>query len=570
MAPETGTEFIPCEENPYYRLATVHGVIDWKMSRQSRRNLVDQNRVTWNRYFAQGLNDSEKDKLKTQGVPSDEIDLPLTATEEEAIRQRLNGLEKPNYKEKIDFRKVQFDLELDMGGFVFANFVDFSCAEISDHADFKGAKFSGHANFARTKFSRHTYFLRAKFLGNTYFWGVKFSRYVDFGEAKFSEYADFRKAEISGDAGFEGAKFSGHANFEGVKFSGGADFKVAKFSEYANFRKAEISGDAHFDESKFSGSASFSGAKFLNRTFFFRSKFSGDVSFNKSKFSGNVYFDESKFSGNAFFTGATKVEEQHEFGGFVSFAGATFEKEADFKNRVFFNKTTFDQCEFLNFVPNFAEAKLHQATTWRDVVWPSLPTIDKTEVKDDPYLDEASKIEEQKEPSRKRIYRVEDQVDAYRNLRLRMKQIENYQQEVFFLGKELDAKRRVHWLNRAYFRWFPSLVYKLFSDYGTSLARPVGGLLCLIASFGALVFWLTARGKAEALGVMEWVTMGMQSLWFSARYALPLIGPIDEWDQAISQSLPSGILVFTVGQTILGVVFLFLIGLALRNRFRIR
>ena len=543
MALDTGTAFIPCEENPYYRLATVHGVPDRNMSAESREELRDRNRVTWNRYFVQGLNSSKKVKLKTEGVPSDDIDTPLTVAEQQAIQQRLNGLEKPNYKETIDFSKVQFYLGLDMEGFVFAN-----------GADFRGAKFSGRA-----------YFMGAKFSGRADFNGAKFSGYPNFARTKFSDYADFN-----------GAKFSGSAHFPGAKFSGIADFKGAKFSSSAYFRGAKFSGDAYFIGAKFSDSAYFMGAKF----------------------SGNADFKEAKFSFEAIFTGAAKVEKLREFGGFVRFAGATFEQKADFTNRVFLNTTNFDQCEFITNVPNFAEAKLHQATTWRGVVWPSLPMIDKTEVKDDPNLDEATKIENPEEVSRNRtnrvgalvdvtfnlingeedqvdaslnlIYKVEDQVDAYRNLRLRMKQIENYQQEVFFLGKELDAKRRVHWLNKAYFRWFPSLVYKLFSDYGTSLARPVGGLLCLIASFGALVFWLTAREKAEALGMMEWVELGMQSLWFSARYALPLIGPIDEWNQAISQSLPSGILVFTVGQTILGVLFLFLIGLALRNRFRIR
>ena len=136
MAPETGTAFIPCEDNPYYRLATVHGVPDGNMSGESFRNLNDRNRVTWNRYFAQGLDDSQKAKLKTQGVPSDEIDLPLTATEQQAIRKRLNGLKEPNYKKTIDFSKVQFDLRLDMEGFVFAKFVDFRIAKFSDHANF--------------------------------------------------------------------------------------------------------------------------------------------------------------------------------------------------------------------------------------------------------------------------------------------------------------------------------------------------------------------------------------------------------------------------------------------------
>ena len=136
MELDTGTAFIPCEDNPYYRLATVHGVPDRNMSAESREELRDRNRVTWNRYFVQGLNDLQKDKLKTQGVPSDEIDLPLTATEQQAIRKRLNGLKEPNYKKTIDFSKVQFDLRLDMEGFVFAKFVDFRIAKFSDHANF--------------------------------------------------------------------------------------------------------------------------------------------------------------------------------------------------------------------------------------------------------------------------------------------------------------------------------------------------------------------------------------------------------------------------------------------------
>ena len=114
MAPETGTKLIPCEENPYYRLATVHGVQKNLFSSPFIAFLNSQNRVIWNRYFAQGLDDSQKAKLKNQGVPSNEIDTPLTVAEQEAIRKRLDGLEEPNYTKEIEFCKVQFDSLLPM------------------------------------------------------------------------------------------------------------------------------------------------------------------------------------------------------------------------------------------------------------------------------------------------------------------------------------------------------------------------------------------------------------------------------------------------------------------------
>ena len=559
MVTETGTKLIPCEENPYYRLATVHGVPDEKMSEESSEDLSFRNLYTWNRYFAQGLNDLRKAELKKEGVSSYGIDDPLTTVEQEAIRKRLNGLEEPDYKEKIDFRKVQFELELGMEYFVFPNGVDFSKSRFEMGANFNQANFSGNADFEEAKFSDYANFNRAKFSSGS-----------DFIGANFSGNADFKKAKFSGPSCFDGAKFSGEANFKGAEFSNCLDLIEEKFSSLVYVEGSALSGYADFGRAKFSGNACFEGVKFSGCVLFDGAKFSGEASFNVAIFLGYTSFSNAKFSGNAIFRGAANIDERREFGGIVNFRGAIFEKDAIFTNRVFLDRTTFDRCEFLNFVPNFAETKLHQLTTWRDVTWPSLPMIDKIEVKEDPNLDQAAKKTKRKETSRKRIYRVEDQVDAYRNLRLRMKQIENYQQEVFFLGKELDAKRRVHWLNKPYFRWFPSLVYKLFSDYGSSLARPAIGLVLLVVGFGLLVFWNIAGGEWGSLGGMDLGILLFQSLCFSGTHALPFISPMNASHSTILDSLPLWMVVPAGIAKTLGIGFLFLMGLALRNRFRIR
>uniref|UniRef100_UPI000A3B4EE4 pentapeptide repeat-containing protein n=1 Tax=Amycolatopsis kentuckyensis TaxID=218823 RepID=UPI000A3B4EE4 len=109
---------------------------------------------------------------------------------------------------------------------------------------------------------------------------------------------DFRGCRV-GNVRFGGARFAGWTRFEDVEFTGYAIFGGSEFDRSANFKRA-----------RFHGSALFRGATFRN----------------------GALFDEAVFRDEAVFGGVRMIDGvPHQdgavFGGAVSFAAATFERD---------------------------------------------------------------------------------------------------------------------------------------------------------------------------------------------------------------------------------------------------
>jgi hypothetical protein len=98
----------------------------------------------------------------------------------------------------------------------------------------------------------------------------------------------------------------------------------------------------------------------------------------------------------------------------------------------------------------------------------------------------------------------------------------------------------------------------LLSDYGRSYARPLYALFA-VAAVGTLLLLLSGA-------VAPW-----QSLGLSAANTLNVIGfRKDFFEPSMIAHLPAGIEVVAAIQTILGTILLFLFGLGVRNRFRMK
>ena len=163
MTDDAKPKLKPCEDNVWYRLATVHGVQSGNYFHDIDFDLAAKNRATWNRYFTQALDARQKANLIKRGFAADELDALLTDEDQAAIDTRLAGMAEPGLNDDIDFSGTVFDRLLDMRGFVF----------------------SRRVNFKRCQFEKAVYF----------------------NEAAFSDYAGFREAVFSGDADFKRAYF---------------------------------------------------------------------------------------------------------------------------------------------------------------------------------------------------------------------------------------------------------------------------------------------------------------------------------------------------------------------------
>ncbi|MFK7942674.1 MAG: pentapeptide repeat-containing protein [Paracoccaceae bacterium] len=249
------------------------------------------------------------------------------------------------------------------------------------------------------------------------------------------------------------------------------------------------------------------------------------------------------FSGVANFRDAT-------FSRYADFSDATFSGDADFSDAKFKSKTVFANVTFQPpraSPPQFYNAELHEDTSWeRITTWP-LPG---------PGHD------------------ASDFVRAYEKLKLLMDDKNKLYSEHMFHRLELQS-RQIAEPNTLATR--ASRLFGWVSDYGWSISRPATGLFVL-ALFGWMVIFLnqaltygadvickTVDGQTVpgALMPLESVKLSISNIFgflgFARTFMRDTLGCLTPLSEIVSMA-----------QSFLGVIFLFLMVLALRNRFRIK
>ena len=109
----------------------------------------------------------------------------------------------------------------------------------------------------------------------------------------------------------------------------------------------------------------------------------------------------------------------------------------------------------------------------------------------------------------------------------------------------------------------PNYLYELTSDFGRSLAMPAFFLVLTWLFFG--LTYSAGFGKAGT---------GINGLLYSAAHLIPFLPGSRKRLEALEAGLfdgpvPDAVFALTLMEGVLGIVFIFLIGLTLRNRFRI-
>jgi uncharacterized protein YjbI with pentapeptide repeats len=356
---------------------------------------------------------------------------------------------------------------------------------------------------------------------NIDFSNVNFEQVVFFGGYFYSFLkVTFDGATFSRDAHFGGATFSGVATFEGVIFSGWANFHETFFA-WAYFGGATFSGDATFSGATFSadmadfGRATFSDVYFHGATFFAGADFGG------ATFSGRAHFiSDVTFSGRANFDSAT-------FWAWADFDGAKFQTSSSFVNVEMKDTTSFKGAIFKTEPPKFFGAKLHQGTVWRGITWPPFPKN----------KDEAGAF-----------------LDAYACLKLEMDRLKKHDDELDFFALELQSRCVL----LGPWRGLPILLYGVLSDYGRSYARPFLWLLIVAAIGAVLLVFSDALPIEKSFGLSFANTLNV----FGFRK--------DFFDSHYVEDLPAALKILAAIQTILGGILLFLFGLGIRNKFRMK
>lgn len=315
---------------------------------------------------------------------------------------------------------------------------------------------------------------------------------------------------------------------DSIHFSRDVELEKWVFRGFVSFSDATFDGVALFNSATFGGLAMFVSATFGGDAFFGSATFDGDARFGSATFGGVAEFTEATFGGPAWFSAAT-------FGGPAWFASATFVGDADFSDGAFAGPADFRNARFRGGVPEFYQRRFHQNTIFTDRrdIWPDI----------------TAETAEQAER-------------AYTRLRQAMKELDKPDDEAFFGRQELRCKA----LTEGRFHRLVSRGYGFFSDYGFSIGRPLAGLGTVVfAGAGPIGSWLKfCRGEPGSGGIFQGLGISLANtfsfLGFHRLYIdKDTLAAMPDWLKAIG-----GV------QTVAGVTLLFLLGLGLRNRFRLK
>ena len=523
-------------------------------------------------------------------------------------------------KGAVDFRDAQFGkgtvsflgAQFGEGGVFFDRgkfgdgAVDFSEAQFGDGGvSFGEAQFGdGGVSFGEAQFGE----------GDVYFWRSQFGDGgVSFGEAQFGEgrVSFFETQFGEGDVSFEGAEFGdGTVSFIGADFkSDTVSFVDAKFCEgYVFFGRTDFGN----------GKVLFAGTHFGE----------GDVNFWQARFGeGDVLFDEARFGeGDVDFSEA-------EFGeGFTRFSAATMPRgEVNFDYCLFLGPVIFSQLKAVDKLTglSFRHSVLKSSLDLSGNEFNCVPDLTNTQLSNQLLLNfscagEAvasfgslpkrlvfslwsrlkpllsfgllrSKGRAQKSHHAVTHEKPTDSISKEAEALCRLKELaegnRDHDKAHEFYRQEMRVRRL---LMTSELAEMLDHAFDAIADYGNSISRPCLALLIITGLF-AIIYWLCALGVGDASFWSGQTFFG--ALLYSMSQILPFVssrrlaeseslrslftaatevtenectkGAIVSVDGLPILDVPNLIVALSMLQGVLSFVLLFLVGLGLRNRFRL-
>jgi uncharacterized protein YjbI with pentapeptide repeats len=358
--------------------------------------------------------------------------------------------------------------------------------------------------------------------------------------------------------------FSGH-DFRTVE----VDFSSFNFGAHANFSGAVFPRNVNFSEAIFGIEASFTGTQFASRVSFNRCYFDCDARFNGTQFSNEASFRGAVFETGVRFVGRAweqlskyyserkgKVEQAKKWADkrglspssfkSIYFNGAQFKGRVNFSDRSFLGQTSFGKDEFGNkasfkVAPKFHNCKLHQDTSLNEAIFP-MPDGSGSAIA----------------------------ARAYRTLKLAFSGQQAIREEQRFFLHEMAEEAAMTIGSRRYLY----KAYSLFSQYGFSITRPIVlfavTLLAMMLIYGVLSYLNNCLPNANNCRFSTaWVE-------FSLLQSLPLPGLDKLSDTLRGQLFPTeglisiAVTVAVILHKAISLLALFLMGLALRNLFKLK
>jgi hypothetical protein len=484
----------------------------------------------------------------------------------------------PDWKNKADFSNYVNTLGdhlIDLSNFEFGDGANFEGSNWRSSVKFKGCKWGNYSNLSKVTWENHSNFLFSE-------WG---------------ECCNFNFSQWGSDTIFSQAKWGIFCTFIGSTWGDRCRFISSQWSKNCNFLGSSWGDDANFNGAKWGQSAYFVGAQWRGSAYFEGTQWGRDIDFSGAYWFGKVSFGgvnlitlRHLFQNQKQFDNAKDWSEQH--GGEsniffkMNFSGARFLEDVDFSNRQFkegvFYGVLQSKPEKLTPLVNDAVERLRVE---RDLTT-NLPIIENDGLVFEPDPDQRLHVVFGAAPKFHgcEIHQdtsfegaefpkptgSEEAARAYRTLKLAFNKQQAIREEQRFFKLEMEEETlRETGLKRWLFK-----AYKTFSDYGFSITRPL--------TYGGLgVLWLTAAyGILSLLGQcglsMQACHFAPEWLEFSLLHTLPLPG-LDKLSEAASKKFwPEGswwsfvLSILVILHKTLSLAALFLVGLALRNLFKLK
>lgn len=487
-------------------------------------------------------------------------------------------------EEEIIIRSENICNLLNSGRVVWNNWAK----ELINHIESNGLNYENYSlqvcdkEFNKASFHGYIYpitfiFCRCFFKG-----GSNFSR------SNFRNGATFRSCYFYMNTSFQHTKFHGNASFDNSAFLNiELESNVTSIIVTEDEENIKISDVYHstFDDSIFYKGSNFTKSYFETKVSFCRVDFfhDSDGSYHEEyvkHFGFPIAFDDSSFAKNVDFISAN-------FWHAVSFREVKFNKNANFINSTFLSISSFDLAEAGNLILD--KAKFTKI----------IPSFKYITLKNPPFLSNITLP--------KSLEKISGSIDKYQQLKRLAIASHDYEQELIFFSNELELKNH----NRKkeikiksyvdkikYISLLPNYLYKWLSNYGQSISRPIISLLILMIVFSTYIATAptafdserfstnSTPGKLKALHLMpsydcrKIINSHPMTLKYSFYYSSQAISPIqfgtDQEIEKLTYCLfndevpPFWYKTLAAVVKLLGIILIFLLGLGIRNRFRIR
>lgn len=509
------------------------------------------------------------------------------------------------FTKEINFSNTQIDGAVCFDHAKFLGGVNFSRASVTGNFRFIYVSICGDAKFDNAKFINNASFQESTFAGPANFSDAVFEKSARFNKATFLDLVRFDLANFDDDALFEQVKFEFVVRFDKIKFKKSVNFYFSSFLKDASFGYTSFSEYSTFHAAIFYSNVSFHGAEFQGTSVFtsvcFRPPPSGSDTELKASFVGCRFKDVADFTGAEFhrrmdFQATTferrvqfdqiKLPESHalwqgmfsdaQFKDVTSFRGAGCRAFAAFDGAVFAGGLRLDDPGEANVQAQFEKELAQTLDVGSTAVGANLPSAFIAK-----WLVGAKALPtglSARLAARSTSGEVNNRVHGTglrsleggcRVLKQSMEKASDKVREQMFYAFELTARRHQQDISRAE-RLF-SYAYAGTADYGRSIARPLWLLVLTIPLF-TIFYWFIfyIQGKST----------DSELIYQSLSLSFGRVFPFGLWQsntlayqtdvlQLRDTGMGLALRLLATLQSLLALIFAFLVGLALRRRFHI-